>query len=294
MKRSGFLTLLAIVMILPAKAQSSSFLNTPADASDMAMGGISAVHDAASVLDETIWNADVSYYRWAPKGVGSNLINADLSYRLNKIGLLAEFRSNGYGQYPVTDLNGTVSEHFKPAEHMAGIGAAYAVTPDLAVSLLAKYIGCNLAPQAKASAFAADLNVIYRLKNLKLGLYAANLGTKLSFSGSETPLPMFLKLGAVNDFSFGEKFVLTAGLDAGYLSQGQNKSVIVSAGLDMKMFDIVSVMAGYHFSSDTSFDPSYASAGLGVDIAFVSLDAAYLISSSPIGNTLGITLGFKL
>lgn len=279
-----------VVSAVTMNAQSVSFLNAAENTRELAMGGMNVAGDAAIVLEDTDFNASVSYYRWSPKGVGTNIGSMEVSYRLGKIGIFTEGRTNAYAPYPAYDGNGLATGEYKPGELSLGLGAAWAITPDLAASVFAKYVSSKLAPEAEAAAFCADLNLIYRHRNLTAGLQAANIGSKLNYSTVKTPLPMMIKLGVQNDFNLGDRFGLLAGIDAGYISQGQSGTFLVSVGADLKMFDILSVMAGYRFSTDSTFEPSYFSAGLGAEISVVSITAAYLISKAPIGNTLALTL----
>ncbi len=294
MRMKIYSVLLALaVSVFSMSAQTASFLNVPDDAKDLGMGGVSFVRDAECVLDETSLTADVSYFRWSPKGVGTNIIDADVNYSFGKVGIFGEARMNGYASYPMFDGSGNGTGEYKPKELMAGIGAAYAITDGLAVSVLAKYVGSSLAPEAKATAFCADVNLLYRHNDLTVGLLAANLGSALNFGTAKVALPMSVKAGAAYDFGFGDDFDLQLGLDAGYMSQSGHNAVVVSAGADLKMFDIASVRAGYHFSSDTAFDPSYVSAGLGVDVSVISISAAYLFGPSPMSGTLCAAIGVR-
>lgn len=282
-----------MVSIISMNAQSGAFLNVPDNTRELAMGGMNVAGDASIVLEDNRCNASLSYFRWSPKGVGTNIGSVDLSYRLGKLGIFAEGRVNGYDSYPAYDGNGVAAGEYRPSEFSLGAGAAWAITPKVAASVLAKYIGSKIAPEAEAAAFCADMNIIYRHRNLTAGIMAANIGSSLNYSTAKTPLPMMVKAGIQNDFRFGEKTGLLVGLDAGYLSQGQFSSFVVSAGADLQIFDILSVMAGYRFSTDDSFEPSYLSVGLDADISFISISAAYLISPSPVGNTLALSLGYS-
>ena len=295
MKLRYIASILAIVLpCLSLSAQTASFLNLPENAKDMAMGGLNVTGDASCVLDDITMDASVSYYKWAPGALGNDVLNADLSYCIGKIGILAEARVNGYPAYTMYDANGAPLEDYTPNEFVAGLGAAYAVMEDLSMSLMAKYVGSKLTSDVNAAAFCADFNALYRINGLTLGLLASNLGTKLKYSESSVAaLPMLLKLGAKNEFVFTDKIGLSAGLEGGCIAQSGQNSITASAGLALKMLDMISVMAGYHFSSNSKLDPSYASAGLGFDIKGISISAAYLISSAPIGNTLGASLGYR-
>lgn len=286
-----------LAIVLPSfalSAQTASFLNVPENARDMAMGGLNVTGDASCVLDDSVVDASVSYYKWAPGGLANDILNADLSYKIGKIGVLAEARINGYPGFTMYDASGAELGNYTPAEFVAGLGAAYAVTEDFSMSLMAKYVSSKLTPEMNAGAFCADFNALYRINGLTFGLLASNLGTKLKYSDSSAAaLPMLVKLGAENEFVFNDKIGLSVGIEAGCIAQSGQNSVVASAGVALKMLNMISVMAGYHFSSNSKLEPSYASAGLGFDIKGISISAAYLISSAPIGNTLGVSLGFR-
>lgn len=285
MRISRYFTLLIALVLTAtaATAQTGSFLNIPDDVRELATGGVNAGSDAVIALDDDRIKADVSYLMWSPKGVASNIVTADLGYRLGKLAIFAEAGMNAYSPYDTYDEWGNSTGEYSPSEMFAGIGAAYRIIPGLGVSVMAKYVGSNLAEGARTSAVCADVNAVFRLKSLTVGVSGSNIG-----SGT---LPMLVEAGARHSFSFGKTLKLGVGLDAGYMSQGQNGAVVASAGADLKILDMISVMAGYHFSTNTAFEPSYVSAGLGVDIAMIKISAAYLTGNPYIGNTLGITLG---
>lgn len=286
-------SLVLAISSISVNAQSVPFLNYPKNAESLSMGGVTVIGDAASVLDDKVADADVSYFRWSPKGVGSNILNVDLSCSFKNFAVLADFGRAGNGTYPIYDGNGTQQGEYKAADLMVGLGAAYAITPDLSVSLMAKYIGSDLAPEVKGAAFGVDINAVYRLRTLKFGLLASNIGSKIDYSITSVQLPMLIKVGASNDFVFGEKLQLGVGIDAGYLTQSEHGSFVASAGADLRMFDILSVRAGYHFSSNNEMEPSYVSTGLGVNVSVVSLSAAFLFGSPAMNGTLCATLGVR-
>lgn len=293
MRRGFYLTiLLAIVLpVFSLDAQTGSFLTGPQDAEAMAMGGLNAVGDAESAISVNKVDTDVSYLMWAPGGISSNIINAGISYRFGQFAVIGQGRTCAHGTYELYDENGAPAGSHAPNEFMAGLGAAYSITSDLAVSVLAKYVGSDLAPDAKGSGFCADINFIYRYKDLTLGALVSNIGSKIKYPTTTAAMPLLMKLGARYGLHFGDKSDLQMGVDAGYLSQGGHNSVLISAGGCFRALGFLSVMAGYHFSTEATLEPSYASAGLGVDISMFTLSAAYLISSTPVGNSLGITLG---
>lgn len=265
------------------KAQTGSFLNVPSTARELAMGGVNAGADAEIVLDDQMIKADVSYKMWSPGGVATNMINADVAYRLGKLAILADGGVNTYNPYVVYDGSGNETGTYTPNEMAFAVGAGYKVIPGLGISVMARYVGTNLAPEAKKAAFCADVNAAYQFRSLCIGVSGANIGS--------SALPMLVEAGARNTFSFGKTLKLGVGADVGFLTQGKNSAVTASAGIDIKIIEMISVMAGYHFSTNTSFEPSYVSAGLGVDIAMIKISAAYLTGNPYVGNTLGFSLG---
>lgn len=285
-----------VALLLPylnIYAQSVAVLNVPENAEHLAEGGVTAVGDAVSVLEEDVVDAFVSYYRLSPRGVGSNIINADVSCRFNKVAVLAEFARSGNGSYSLYDEAGNEQGTYKPADLVVGLGAAYAILPNLSLSLMAKYVSSNLASEAKGSVFGVDLNAVYKFKTLKVGLLASNIGSAISYPETKVQQPMLMKAGVKNDFNFGEKLQLEVGVDAGYLSQFKQNSVVVSAGLDLKIFRMLSVRAGYHYSSNTMLESSYVSTGLGLDVSVISISAACLFGSPSMSGSLCATLGVR-
>lgn len=271
------------VAAFSTKAQTGAFLNVPSTARELAMGGVNAGSDAETVFVDDKIMADISYKMWSPKGTGSSLINADVACRLGKLAILADGGVNTYNPYVVYDGFGIETGAYTPNEMALAVGAAYKVIPGLGISVMAKYVGTNLAPEAKNAAFCADVNAAYQFRSLSVGVSGANIGS--------STLPMLVEAGARNTFSFGKALKLGVGADVGFLTHGKNNAVTASAGIDIKIIEMISVMAGYHFSTNTSFEPSYVSAGLGVDIAMIKISAACLIGNPYIGNTLGFSLG---
>lgn len=264
-------------------AQDGAFLNVPSTARELAMGGVNAGADAEIVLCDRIITADISYKMWSPGGVGTTMINADLAYRLGNLAILAGGGLNTYNPYVVYDGSGIQTGTYAPNEVAFAVGAAYNVIPDLGISIMAKYVGTNLAPEAQKSAFCVDVDAAYHFRSLSVGFSGANIGS--------SALPMLVEAGAKSTFSLPKDLKLGVGVDVGYLSHGKYNAVTASAGVDLKIIEKISVMAGYHFSTNASFEPSYISAGLGLDIAMIKLSLAYLTGSPYIGNTLGFSLG---
>lgn len=57
--------------------------------------------------------------------------------------------------------------------------------------------------------------------------------------------------------------------------------------------DCLFVRCGYHYGDETKAIPSYASAGIGVKLSGVSLDAVWLFASGTLRNSFALSLGYS-
>ena len=64
-------------------------------------------------------------------------------------------------------------------------------------------------------------------------------------------------------------------------------------GVEYTIVDIVSLRGGFHYGDAAKAVPTYASLGLGVHVAGLVFDAAYLLASETVGGSLCITLGYS-
>ena len=64
-------------------------------------------------------------------------------------------------------------------------------------------------------------------------------------------------------------------------------------GLEYTLADIVSLRGGFHYGDAAKALPTYASLGLGLQFAGVSLDVTFLTASQSLGNTLLFGLGYS-
>ena len=83
---------------------------------------------------------------------------------------------------------------------------------------------------------------------------------------------------------------LTIGAEVDYLFQG---GLMAGLGVEYTIVDIVSLRGGFHYGDAAKAVPMYASLGLGVKFAGVHLDAAFLLASKTLGNTLMFGLGYS-
>jgi hypothetical protein len=137
----------------------------------------------------------------------------------------------------------------------------------LCAGATAKFFRLQLAEEASASGYAADLGALWRspLKGLNLGLSLQNVGPNVKFEQDGDPLPLTFRAGAAYAFSLAElawfkdggfgfsQFLVTA--DA--VKIRETKDVLPAAGLEMGMAlgdgGYGALRAGYMFSRDLNF-----------------------------------------
>ena len=125
---------------------------------------------------------------------------------------------------------------------------------------------------------------MYAKDAFSAALGVCNVGSALSYGGESYALPMFAKAGAAYSASG-----FTASAEVDYLFSG---ALMAGVGAEYCIVDIVSLRAGFHYGDAAKAIPTYASVGLGVKFAGVHLDAAYLLASKALGNTLTVSLGY--
>lgn len=276
--------LIFLSMILAAKAafaQAAPSLLVPADARGLALGGVQLPSDA-SKLDVRAF-----YGMWAPKTAGSSLIGADVFFRAGeKVALSVEGRTLMDKPYEITTGQGQVLGAFRPNDLIVGLGVRVTFTDAISVGVKARMISSSIAEQAKGTAFGGDLDVAYTGEIFRVSLGARNLGSKLSYGGTQSyALPGLAALqGSVSPVEG-----LTVAAEVDYLFQG---GLMAGLGVEYTIVDIVSLRGGFHYGDAAKAVPMYASLGLGVKFAGVHLDAAFLLASKTLGNTLMVGLGY--
>ncbi len=227
---------------------------------------------------------------WAPKGANNMTINADASYRIKDMLLVnVEFQNfkDRMPSYGMTE-SGVPTNKFTPSETSVGLGVSYRIIKDLSVGLNAKYLSVSGAKgsgdAAKASAIALGINAAYKLKKLSLGLAVENIGSKYKFDDVAYPLPLFAKVTA----SYEALECLDVHAEIDYVSKG---GLMAGFGVEYNLKDFLFVRGGYHYGDKAI--PSHAAVGLGFKFFGVSLNAAYLLASETLGNTMTFGLGYS-
>ena len=181
-----------------------------------------------------------------------------------------------------------------------------------------------------ASAFAADIACYYqnyinigaRECQLGLGMNISNIGSKITFGGSDRSefIPTNLRLGAslmipiddYNRISFAadanrvEKDYYDVSSISGIFKSFSDapggfseelKEIQWSVGAEYVYNDKFALRAGYHHESETKGNRKYFAVGAGFKMSVFSLDAGYVIAtakSNPLDQTLRFSLTFDM
>lgn len=292
------LMILALCAIgIQMNAQTMQFLNIGSDAATAAVAGTGVARTAtayaidnnmaAAALAPSEMATEIGYGIWQPAASKTGIISATGYFQISdKLAIGAGFKNFSEPEYTLTSVDGRSNGSFKPGEMSVGLGAAYKLGDCLALGLNAKFASSSIADNAKASTVAGDLSLAYAKDALQAGVAVCNIGGKVSYSdGGSYSLPMIAKAGAAYSVSG-----LTASAEFDYLLSG---GLMAGIGAEYWIKDIVAVRAGYHYGDGAKAIPSYASAGLGFNLAGIKINAAYLLASEVLGGTMMFGLGYS-
>ena len=297
--------LLFVMTLLSAQmyAQSVEFLNISSDPTYYSLGGATLTSDANAfsissnsssiVFGDKKMAAAASYGMWQPNGINDAIISLSgwgaLGDKL-AVGLSGKYLL--HQPYDIIGNDGTILKQYTPQDFSVEVGVAYRVIDGLSAGVNLRYISSNLYEDAQGSAVAADLSLSYRLNGLRLALAATNIGSKIDYGYTPYNLPSMAKFGVGYGLNLNEKSTLSFNGECDYLI---NKGgLMAGVGAEFNYNKMVSARVGYHYGDDKSL-PSFASAGLGLNIAGVTLDAAYILglNGSPINGSMIISLGYN-
>jgi len=282
--RKTIISLCAFVLgTLALNAQALPILNVPTDAKTLATGATAGPSVAQLSQGKSMIEAGVSYMNWAPSSAPSSIIALDAGGHFGKMAI--KLFGNFYNSQPydLVSEQGVVTSSFTPKNSMLGLGLGFAVTKNIAVGANLKSISSNIAQDATATAFAADVILAYSTEALNLAAGVYNLGATLDYGYGAYSLPSLGRVNAQYKLPFG----LAVNAEGAYLFEG---GVMGGAGLDYEIAKIVDIRAGYHFGDAQKSIPSYVSAGAGVKFAGISLDFTYLVASETLAGSMLIGL----
>ena len=281
---------------LAASAQSAPALLIGADPVAYGRGGASVAtaagayavdnNAAAMSLSDNRFDIAATYGMWAPKSADNTVVGLGAFYRINdKIAIGLSGRMLRDKPYDIATPSGQVTGSFTPNDIVAGLGLSYAVTDNISLGLSGKMLSSKIGKDLSGSSIAADLTAMYAKDAFSAALGVCNLGSALSYGGEKYALPMFAKVGAAYSVAG-----FTASAEADYLFSG---ALMAGLGVEYTIAEIVSLRGGFHYGDAAKAIPTYASLGLGVQFAGVHLDAAFLLASKTLGNSLRVGLGYS-
>lgn len=303
----------AVAVMLPvaaSQAQTAGFLDVNPDPVAMSMAGAGTVLDAtpyamwnniaSTALGEQKFQIGASYSLWQPS-FSSNNVAAVAGYgRVTKfMTISAGVKYFSYPSMDITDgTTGVVTGTFAPMELQAGIGLGFKVLPILSLGVNVNYVHSDIGGPKKGGAVAGDFGAMLDLKFLRVGLTAANIGSKLNYGGASSynlPANVKLGVGTVQNFGDDKKHGIAVNLQGGMTFK--QSAFFAELGAQYVFNDLFRVGVGYHYGDqDKLVAGSYASVGAGIKLLGISVNAAYLIGlseNSPIGNTFSVGLGYS-
>ena len=289
-----WITLLSFVLCATAlRAQSVAFLNINPDpvAAGMANAGIALGADAYAVENNMAATAlggpkmavAAGFTTWQPKVNGTKVYSVSGFYKLSsRFSAGLDCKDFSYPAYDITGQGGRVRGSFVPNEFAIAAGCAYEITDGLAAGLTLRYLSSALTEDSKGTAFGADLSLKYQHDGLAAGLAVCNLGSSVNYGGGSYAQPGLARAGVAYSLSG-----FTASTEVDYLFSG---ALMAGLGLEYTIAEIVSLRGGFHYGDAAKAIPTYASLGLGAQFAGVRLDAAFLLASETLGNSLVVGL----
>ncbi len=234
-----------------------------------------------------------SYQSWAPDRANNANMALGASFKLGKrFGLsLAGVMQNSNEGYTIIDASGNAGGTFKPSTVSAALGFGVRLMDALAAGDNLRYASQKLTEDDSYSALCADLFVTYRVSGFNVAAGATSLGGGVEGAdGKRYSLPSSARVGLDWAKGLAEVHSLRLDADFDYFFCGD---ITVAAGVQYSFKDMFFARAGYHYGAETAVLPSFATAGLGVKLAGVELNMAYLFASEPLGGTMTFGLGYS-
>lgn len=285
-----------------AQEQTMVFTRVPVDPALLGTAGASSAssesvtwsafgNSAAMGFNTNRFGIAADYAQWAPGALGSERMAIASCVALgSKLHLsLAALYSKG-ASYEMFDDKGVSAGEFQMSDMMGAIGLSLLLSPQFSVGVNARYASQQLYEEGGLSSVLADLYLMYKVSMFQFSAGARSLGPSQEDASS-------LKFGAPSSANLAAWAEIPAsahsfgiGLNSDVFFNG---GVSVSAGAEYSFNKMVFVRGGYQYATDKAPIPSYASAGLGLKIAGITLDASYVLASKTVGGSFNVALGCR-
>ncbi len=243
-------------------------------------------------LSEARTDIGLGWQSWAPRAASGNNFNFGSAFRLgSRCGLAIGAAYQSGEAYTRMDASGKSGGTFTPNDLLVGGGFGVKITDGLALGVNVRYASQKLDKDASYSAISGDAFISYRFKSLNISAGVSSLGTSVKGAdGNSYSLPSSAALGLDWSVDFADAHGVKLDADADYYFGG---GVGAALGAQYSFRNMLFIRAGYHYGSDKSPLPSFASTGLGVKFFGVELNAAYLLASDTLGGSLCLGLGYS-
>lgn len=299
--------LLAALSLIPVGAQTVTetagvmFLEILTDARSAAMGGMADLcrpavmsvfyNPAACVHSDARFAAGATLS--ARKDFSTNnLYSISGYYKMNERNiLLAGIRHFGYPVIKWLDGSGVEISETRPQEAAIDMAYGRSLSDRLSVAITARYIISNLIDDKiyNGNAMAADIGINYSAPlgerpgaHWSLGLAASNLGTKISYTGSDGiagtkyTLPAAVKAGTAFHLPFSDNHSVNATANFGYrMLPASFAAFEAGIGAEYCLYQTGFLRAGYHLSGKEKGPGSFPTLGAGVAWKFLRFDISY-------------------
>lgn len=283
-------------------AQTGAFLGKVNDARALSMGSITTTSDASAFSiftnmastahSESVASVGINYMNWQPSALNVNSLSLGAYIKpFEKIAFGIGVR---YGMHDAQDIVGNTGDiigDFKPHDLAIDLGVSYYIFDGFSAAVNVRYIESKI--ESAATAFAADIQFMYKLDRLNLGLTVNNIGTLLD----DRNMLSNAKLGASYSCLKSDIHSLITAVEGGYVFMPTtNTSAIASAGVEYGWKSKLFARAGYSYGSTEKYIPSHFSCGLGIGLYGAKLDVAYILptESSPIDNSFSVNISWTL
>lgn len=269
-------------------SEALPFLQLDYNPASIAMGSTRV--PSAALLPFTVEKlaGGVSYQNYMPEISSTAFIGGGIAGRYDKLGLSVSF-VNGTGEkIYVTDA---AVDSFRPGDMLLNVGLSYAFLDFMALGVNVKYAKESLWTFNETSGVAADVFVAGKLNDIDFAAGISSVGPKVkgSSSSEEYNLPSAITLGVGYTLALAEDHSLCARAKADSYFGG---AIAAGFGAEYSYYKMVFVRAGYHYGGDSVL-PTFASAGLGVNISGISLDASYIFASDVLGGSFALSAGYR-
>ena len=286
----------AFPMSLIRKDPSAMGLGGANMASTSSMAWSSFENSAKIPFIANKFDAQASYLDWQVEGAPSKSLCIGATFKItDKMGLSLGAVRSTWGEMSTYSNTGVFEGKYTPNYFQTNVGFGCKILPYLSLGLDARLLHYSISDDSSMSGVGADLLFMTdfsftKIQGLKAAAGITQMGIVSSDDAKTYKLPSAFTLGASYATVFGENHGLEANVDANYFFNSSSSDV--SLGCQYCFKKIAFARLGYHLGGSSAV-PSFATLGLGVRFFGVKLDAAYVIGSGGLKNSIIFGLGYS-